>query len=102
MQNSLSADFDSNARAISREYALNVDDLKAAYRQKPDSLAGLFNVMSEGKKDKEGALAIAVFLALWVVLIPLVPIPLASYFKGRRKLAEVGKTVRAEIARHTA
>jgi hypothetical protein len=103
--------FNSNAQSIAKEFVLDVEEVKAAYAQKPDSLSTLFNTMSEAKHRRNfhagaaivGGIITVASLPTIVVGLPVVPLAVAGYCGWRfqsktNTLNAVKDTVKGQIS----
>ncbi|GEM_PF-2376128 len=93
---SLTAQFDLAATGISRQFALNVDDVRSAYAAKQDSLTTLFKTASEARSDRNSYIGWSVFWGIFIW-----PIALYTGYKAydnHARLQDVKQTVQDELS----
>lgn len=99
MQNSrkeaMTAEFEKNAIDVASQYSFDVNDVKAAYQDKPESLSVIFNSMSEAKSGRNRSIGWSVF---WVIML----LPIALYtgyhaYKHDQKVSNIRDQVKDEI-----
>ena len=101
--------FDSNAQKIAQEFVLDVQEVKAAYAGKEDTLSTLFNSMSDAKKNlslhKATTIVCGIITipALMGAVVAVVPGALTAYcgLQWRSKNAKI-EAVRTAVANQIA
>jgi hypothetical protein len=87
--------FESNAVAVASQFSIDLDSIKKAYADKPESLSAAFNTMSEAKSDRNRWIGWSV---AWLIFVP--PIMLYTGWKAyeaNEKLSGVKNMVNNEV-----
>jgi hypothetical protein len=92
----ISESFNRAANSMARQFGLDVEDVKNAYREKPESLNLLNQTLEKAKSDRgENMLWTAVAL---ILITPLAIWPGYYLLRNTQKIDNVRDTVKEEIA----
>jgi hypothetical protein len=96
----ITEEFNRRAWDIGVQYSLNAEDIRAAYADKPESLATAFNAMNDAKHRRNWNIGwtVAAVALFW----PVAPLPGYFAYKRHKDVEEVGKQVGYEVSRYQA
>jgi len=83
------------AKGMAAAFSMDADDIKEAYKDKPDSLTAHFDTVAQAKENQ-------IWYAGWGILWAVVALPVALYpayrlWQIRNTLGSIEKTVRGKV-----
>ena len=96
----LRREFEESAQGIAKQFSLDVENVRATDKSRPESLCVIFDSMSDAKKDRNAWIGWSV---VWLIFIP--PIALYTGYKAWENFktldnieSQVKKEVKADSA----